>query len=163
MRHYFCALLVLSLVAIPELNGVTGSSPAAKAASIGSLGGSWRGTGRLNLKSGKSERLRCRAYYTLRNKGARLGMAIRCASPSYKIEIRSKLNIAGKRVSGTWEERNFNASGTVSGTSRPGRLALSVNGAVKAGLFLSYGASRQNVRVTGDFGVFKSLSLTLRK
>ena len=163
MRHYFCALLVLSFLAVPELIGVTGSSSSAKAANIGSLGGTWRGTGRLNLKGGKSERLRCRAYYTPRNKGARLGMAIRCASPSYKIEIRSKLNISGKSVNGTWEERNFNASGTVSGTSRPGRLALSVSGAVKAGLFLSYGSSRQNVRVTGDFGVFKSLLLTLRK
>lgn len=163
MKHKLGILLLIGLFAIPHANVLIGSSSSAEAANIGSLAGSWRGNGRLNLKGGKSERLRCRAYYTKRSGGARMGMAIRCASASYKIEIRSKLNINGKRVSGSWEERNFNATGSLSGTSRPGRLALSISGAVKAGLFLTYGGSRQNVRLTGNFGIFRSMQLTLRK
>lgn len=163
MKHSICALLLASFLVLPQLNAPIGIGSAAEAAGVQALGGSWRGNGRLNLAGGKSERLRCRAYYTPKQKGARLGMAIRCASPSYKIEIRSKLDISGKRVSGSWEERNFNATGALSGTSRPGRLALSVSGAVKAGLFVSYSTSRQNVRLTGSFGSFRSLLLTLRK
>ncbi len=163
MKYLIGLPLTLAFLAMPQVNTFVGNGPSAKAAPIGALGGSWRGSGRLNLKGGKSERLRCRAYYTPKNKGARLGMAIRCASPSYKIEIRSKLDINGKRVNGSWEERNFNATGSLSGTSRPGRLALSINGAVQAGLFLTYSGSRQNVRLTGNFGSFKSLLLTLRK
>lgn len=163
MKHLIGLPLVLAFVAMPQVNAIVDNGPSALAAPIAALGGSWRGSGRLNLKGGKSERLRCRAYYTPRNKGARLGMAIRCASASYKIEIRSKLDINGKRVNGSWEERNFNATGSLSGTSRPGRLALSINGAVRAGLFLTYSGSRQNVRLTGDFGSFRSLLLTLRK
>jgi len=163
MRHRVSAFVLATFLVLPHLNGPIGSSGTAQAAGVGSLGGTWRGNGRLNLSNGKSERLRCRAYYTPKNKGAKRGMAIRCASPSYKIEIRSKLNISGKRVSGSWEERNFNATGSLSGTSRPGRIALSVSGAVKAGLFLSYSSSRQNVRLTGNFGAFRSLLLTLRK
>ena len=163
MKHLIGLPLVLAFLAMPQVSPSIGTNSSAQAATVGALGGSWRGGGRLNLKGGKSERLRCRAYYTPRNQGAKLGMAIRCASPSYKIEIRSKLDINGKRVNGSWEERNFNATGSLSGTSRPGRLALSINGAVKAGLFLTYSGSRQNVRLTGSFGSFRSLLLTLRK
>ena len=163
MKKLAGTVILASLLVAPQLNPPVGSGHSAQAAGVGVLGGTWRGNGRLNLEGGKYERLRCRAYYTSKNKGAKLGMAIRCASPSYKIEIRSKLNIAGKSVSGSWEERNFNAAGSLTGTSRPGRLALSVNGAIKAGLFLTYSGSRQNVRLTGNFGSFRGLQLTLRK
>lgn len=163
MKILIAPLLLFGFLALPQLNTAVGHTPGAMAASVAALGGSWRGNGRLNLKGGKSERLRCRAYYTPRNKGSNMGMAIRCASPSYKIEIRSKMRINGKSVSGSWEERNFNAAGSLSGTSRPGRLALSINGAVSAGLFLTYSGRRQNIRLTGNFGSFKSLLLTLRK
>ncbi|MEM7748249.1 MAG: hypothetical protein AAF346_08345 [Pseudomonadota bacterium] len=163
MKHLIGLPLVLAFLAMPQVNAIIGVGSSTQAAPVGALGGSWSGGGRLNLKGGKSERLRCRAYYTPKNKGAKLGMAIRCASPSYKIEIRSKLDIKGKQVNGSWEERNFNATGSLSGTSRPGRLALSINGAVRAGLFLTYSGSRQNVRLTGNFGSFRSLLLTLRK
>ena len=135
----------------------------AQAATLGVLGGAWSGGGKLRLSSGKAERLRCRAYYNPKSGGKRLGMAIRCASTSYKIELRSRLQVRGSRVSGSWEERNFNATGTVSGSSRPGRLTLSTSGSVSAKLFISYGARRQNVRITGDLGSFRGMTLVLRK
>ncbi|MGI9423044.1 MAG: hypothetical protein ACR2PA_07615 [Hyphomicrobiaceae bacterium] len=142
---------------------IDGFNVGAHAANLGSLGGAWSGGGKLRLAGGKSERLRCRAYYNPKNGGKNLGMAIRCASTSYKIELRSRLQVRGSRVSGSWEERNFNATGTVRGSSRPGRLALSTSGGVNARLFISYGARRQNVRITGDIGIFKGITLVLRK
>ncbi len=139
------------------------SSGEARAASLSALGGTWRGGGKLRLEGGKSERLRCRAYYNPKSGGKRLGMAIRCASTSYKIELRSQLAVAGNKVTGSWEERNFNATGTLFGSSRPGRLTLSVSGSVKAKLHVSYGGRRQNVRLTGDIGGFRGISLALRR
>ena len=64
---------------------------------------------------GNAEALKCRAYYTPKDAGASVGLAIRCASPSNKIELRATLTSAGGRVSGNWEERTFNAMGDVSG------------------------------------------------
>ena len=69
-----------------------------------SLGGSWSGSGQITLDSGKTESIRCRGYYN--NKGSdQLGLAIRCASASNKIEMRADLNYTAGSVSGTWEER----------------------------------------------------------
>ena len=71
--------------------------------------GSWRGSGQIGLNDGRRERLTCNAYYT--GGGSQLGMAIRCQSDTSNVEIRSKLSLSGGRISGTWEERTFNARG----------------------------------------------------
>ena len=84
-----------------------GSEAAANA--FDTLLGSWRGSGQILLSDGRRERLTCNAYYT--GGGSQLGMAIRCQSESSSVEIRSKLSQSGSRISGTWEERTFNASG----------------------------------------------------
>lgn len=123
-----------------------GSAAAAQAASpFNELGGSWSGSGRIRLANGDNERLRCRAYYTPRSGGSRMGMAIRCSSPSYNFELRSTLTNRGGRVSGEWEETNFNASGSVRGRARRGQISLTVDGSVNGRLTVSYGSNRQTV------------------
>ena len=57
--------------------------------------GSWRGGGQMELSEGKTERLKCNAYYT--GGGSRLGVAIRCQSEISNIEFRSKLSQSGGR------------------------------------------------------------------
>jgi len=71
---------------------------------LAGLSGSWSGSGSIQLANGKRERMRCRAYYTARDGGNNLGMAIRCAAPGYKIELRSRLRYSSGRVSGSWNE-----------------------------------------------------------
>ena len=68
--------------------------------------GSWRGGGQMELSEGKTERLKCNAYYT--GGGSRLGVAIRCQSEISKIEFRSKLSQSGGRING-----NRNCEGSV--------------------------------------------------
>src|ERR1700747_2371307 len=80
--------------------------------------GSWRGYGQMELSEGKTERLKCNAYYT--GGGSRLGVAIRCQSEISNIEFRSKLSQSDGRISGTWEERTYNAEGTASGQATSG-------------------------------------------
>src|SRR6185312_6811753 len=60
--------------------------------------GSWGGTGEIRLDQNRKERIKCNAYYT--GGGVQLGLAIRCQSESYKIEIRSKLSYSGGRLTG---------------------------------------------------------------
>jgi hypothetical protein len=101
----------------------------AQAASpFGDLNGSWSGSGRIKLEDGKTEGLKCKAYYLPKGNGAELGLALRCASASNKIELRANLASSGNRVSGSWEERAFNAAGTVSGSASDNRINLSING-----------------------------------
>ncbi|MGI9521032.1 MAG: hypothetical protein ACR2PG_05215 [Hyphomicrobiaceae bacterium] len=138
-------------------------SASAEAQGFDALRGAWRGTGQLRLASGRTERLRCRAYYNPKESGRRLGMAVRCASSSYKFELRSKLTAKGNRVSGTWEERSFNASGRAFGSLRPGRLALTATGSIRASLLVSFSRNRQTVRLSSATGEFRRLVLTLRK
>ncbi len=108
------AAMIGLFIAAPSQPVVANPSP------FDTLLGSWRGSGTVQLDSGK-ERLSCNAYYT--GGGNSLGMAIRCTSDSSKVEIRSKLSLSGNRITGNWEERTYNASGSASGTASSGRIS----------------------------------------
>lgn len=123
--------------------------------------GSWGGSGEIRLDKGKMERIKCNAYYT--GGGAELGLAIRCASDSYKIEIRSKLSYSGGRLSGNWEERTFNAQGNASGTATPSRISLAINGAVTGTMVVSYTKSSQSVDIATQGVALKSVRITLAR
>lgn len=92
------------------------------------LNGTWSGAGQIKLEGGSSESLKCRAYYTAKDDNAGLGLAIRCASASNKIELRANLVYAGGKISGDWEERQFNAGGSVSGQASGSRINLAITG-----------------------------------
>ena len=122
--------------------------------------GSWRGNGQIALTDGKTERLKCNAYYT--GGGTQLGMAIRCQSESSNVEIRSKLSQSGGRISGTWEERTYNAQGTV----RPGehgKISLSISGGVSGTMLVSYSSSRQSVAISTQGIALKSVTIDLSR
>lgn len=142
-----------------------GSAATAQAASpFNELGGTWSGSGRIRLANGDTERLRCRAYYTPRSGGSRMGMAIRCSSPSYNFELRSTLTNRHGRVSGDWQETNFNASGSLRGRARNGRISLRVDGSVNARLTVSYGANRQTVSLQPSTeGGIRHMQIGLRR
>ena len=57
-----------------------------------------------------------------------MGLALRCASSGSKIDLSAQLVSDGQRVSGTWEERQFNAAGSMTGTQAGGKLALVLDG-----------------------------------
>lgn len=114
-------------VAVVVLAGFQ-SAPAAAQSPFAALGGSWSGAGQVRFTGGSSEALKCRAYYTAKDAGASLGLAIICASPSSKIELRATLAYEGGKVSGMWEERTFNATGAVTGQANPNKITLSING-----------------------------------
>ena len=65
----------------------------------------------MRLEGGRTENLRCRASYTGRNRGNGLGISLRCASAASKVDLHASLTASGSRISGSWEEREFNAAG----------------------------------------------------
>lgn len=123
--------------------------------------GSWGGSGEIRLDKGRKERIKCNAYYT--GGGAQLGLAIRCQSDSYKIEIRSKLSYSGGRLSGNWEERTFNASGNASGTATDSAIKLTITGPVTGSMNVSYSKSRQSVLISTQGTALQGVSITLSR
>ena len=123
--------------------------------------GSWRGSGQIQLSDGRSERLKCNAYYT--GGGSQLGMAIRCQSGSSNVEIRSKLSQSGGRITGTWEERSFNATGTAAGQASDDKISLQISGGVTGTMSVSYSGSRQSVAIATQGIALKSVTIDLSR
>ena len=95
--------------------------------------------------------------------GSDLGLAIRCQSDNYKIEIRSKLSYSGGRLSGNWEERTFNASGTASGTASPNKISLAIKGGVTASMLVSFTKSSQSVNISVQGVALQGVRISLAR
>ncbi len=127
------------------------------------LAGTWSGNGQIRLQSGQKEQLSCRAFYTPKSGGADMGMALRCASASYKIELRSDLRYQGGAVTGSWEERTFNAAGNVSGRATGGQIHLTFSGNVTGSMSVTYSGATQTVTIVTSGSELSGVSLNLAR
>ena len=137
--------------------------PASAGGPFEQLAGTWSGKGKVTFEGGNSERLTCTAYYVSREAGAGLGLAIRCASPSYKTEIRSNLHHANGKVSGEWEERSFNAAGAASGVVSPERISLQISGAINGSMTIVQSGSKQSVSIATSGSGLSGVSIGLSR
>jgi hypothetical protein len=118
---------------------------AAADATLDVLAGTWHGGGTMSFEGGETESISCNGYY----KGAgTLSVVIRCKGASSNFELRSKLASNGDKVSGSWEERTYNATGDVSGTTAPGKLNVQFSGSLTGSLEMSFSSSSQSVLVS---------------
>jgi hypothetical protein len=126
----------------------TANLRAAAATPFDVLKGSWGGDGSLSFESGQDEKLACSGYYKSSDGGNSLTLAIRCTGPQSKLELRSKLGYMGGKVSGSWEERTFNASGSASGVATPSSLRLQVSGSLSGSMSIEFSPSSQSVSIS---------------
>jgi len=140
--------LLAQLGALALIGAATVSLSTNSAAADGSLdvlAGAWHGGGTMSFESGITEDISCNGYY----KGAgNLSVVIRCKGTSSNFELRSKLNSNGDKVSGSWEERTYNATGDASGTASAGKLNIQFSGSLTGSLEMSFSSSSQSVSVT---------------
>ena len=127
------------------------------------LVGSWTGTGEVRLEGGKTERMQCRGYY--RGDGAAgLGLAIRCANPSAKIDLRAKLLNASGSVTGNWEERTFNAGGSVTGKATASKVDLSIaGGGLNATMNVAINGGSHSVNITTEGIALKGVKISMAR
>jgi hypothetical protein len=149
----------LALIGTAAVSLSTGSASAETG--LGVLAGTWHGSGTMSFESGEAESISCNGYY----KGAgNLSVVIRCKGASSNFELRSKLDSNGEKVSGSWEERTYNATGDVSGTVTDGKLKVQFSGSLTGSLEMSFSPSNQSISVlvgtkgAGIKGVNVSLS-----
>ena len=129
------------------------------------LNGSWSGSGQMRLEGGRTENLRCRASYIDRNSGSSLGISLRCASASSKVDLRANLKAsAGTRVSGQWEEREFSTGGNASGTASGNHVSLAISGDVLTGsMSVTTNGARQSVSITTHNVSLKGIQIALAR
>jgi hypothetical protein len=155
------SLLGLSFVAAIGA-GLPRPLPALAESPFAGLNGSWTGSGQIRLASGNTEALKCKAYYTPKESG--VGLAIRCASASNRIELRAVLTFQGGRVSGSWEERTFNAAGDLSGQASGNRINLSITGGGFTGtMSVATTGSSQTVSITTDGIGLRGVNINLSR
>jgi hypothetical protein len=137
--------------------------PAVAGSPFSALVGTWSGKGTARLEGGKSERLSCKGYYT-GSGGSELRLNIICANPSTKVELRSVLKYANGRVTGTWEERNYNQTGTITGSADDSKLRLNIGGgALKGLLSVSIGGGTQSVSLSTQGSMLKGVSINFSR
>src|SRR3984893_11741894 len=79
------------------------------------LSGHWSGAGTVTMTNGATERLRCKVSYAVNAAGKVVEQTLRCASDSYRVEIRSNVISEGGSLSGSWAETTRGLSGNISG------------------------------------------------
>jgi hypothetical protein len=141
--------------------------PAASSAQAGEkdpfalLRGSWSGPGLVTLHSGGRKRMKCNGYYT--GKGSQLRLAIYCKGAGEEVKMRGRLSYNGGKLSGSWEERTYNAQGALAGTARGRHIKLRISGNVTGVMNVSYGERKQNVLIKISGGDLNSVSVKLSR
>lgn len=105
-----------------------GSLPASAGDAFEGFGGRWSGHGIIRMTSGQQEKMKCVATYFPSAGATKLAMNVRCASTGFKIDVKSALQAFDYRILGTFDERNYNNRGTVSGTAGNGSIDATVHG-----------------------------------
>jgi len=138
--------------------------PVKKGAPFAELPGRWVGDGRLGLKDGKTETVKCRATYFVNPSGDELKQNIRCASASGKIEVKSTVNAKDGKLSGTWNELVYNLGGEMTGevTQRGFRIAVRA-GDLTANMDVIVMNDRQIVEIQFFSETLRGLTLILTK
>ncbi len=129
------------------------------------MGGHWSGSGTVTLANGAHERLRCRGTNMVDPSGAAMRQVLRCASPSYSLDINSEVVAQGAAVSGSWTESTRGVSGYISGRASPGGIAATISGANFAARLdvRNQGASQSvSIRPTAGTDV-AAVSIALRR
>jgi hypothetical protein len=124
------------------------------AATFRGLAGSWAGDGTIRMSSGATERIRCRATYTVGagdpggDSQQTMLQDLVCASDSYRFSIKTRVSRTDKRLIGNWIEATRNISGNLVGRITNGRIDATVDGGVfTAAISIAPNGRRQAVTI----------------
>jgi hypothetical protein len=133
----------------------------AQAGPFGGFAGSWAGSGTVAMSDGSSERIRCKANYSVGEGGSSVQQTLRCAGDSYKFDISSAVTSQDGNISGSWSESSRNVKGNLEGRAGAGQLTAQVQAAgFVANLHMTTRGNRQSVSISSP-GEFRNVSVNL--
>jgi hypothetical protein len=161
MRNSLVTLLAVVACGLAATGGARGEAPPSP---FRDLPGRWVGEGRIGLKDGKIEQVKCRATYFLSDDQNELKQNIRCASASGKIEVKSALTHKAGQLTGTWNELVYNLGGDLSGSVTPRGFRITVRGsALTANMDVIIMNDKQIVEIQFFDSTLRGLTLILTK
>ena len=128
------------------------------------LTGSWAGAGSITLNTGTRERIRCQAEYTASDGGKAVRLAIKCASDSFKFELRSDLVAAGGSISGVWSEITRRVAGSITGKGTHERVDVTaISPTFSALLTVVTRGNRQNVTIRSPGSEMQEVAFSMAR
>lgn len=127
------------------------------------LAGRWTGEGRLGVRNGNTENVKCRVTY-IPSGDDQLKQTIRCASAGGSIEVQATVAHAAGAITGSWNELVRNMQGEVSGTVTPNGFRVSVKGQdLNANMDIIVKGARQIIEIQFIDSALIGLTLVLSK
>lgn len=124
--------------------------------------GRWVGEGRLGIRDGATEQVKCRVTYTPSRQGQAMHQSIRCASPSGSIDVQTDVKHSDGKLEGTWKELTRDWAGTVSGKVNDKGMRVRVLGdAFKANMNIDLRGEKQVIEIQFIDSALIGLTLSL--
>ena len=155
-------LAVTALAFVATLAALPAQS--ASANPYGKLSGYWSGGGTVTPLKGNAEKVSCRATY--KTEGASVTQNIRCTGVDHKFAASFNLTYKSGRISGSWSEALYAASGGVTGTASGSSIRARLSGNKFSGrMSINLSGSRHTIDIvqfdkgSGAYRPVASLSL----
>ena len=128
------------------------------------LSGAWAGGGRITMTTGASEPIKCKATYTANKAGTTIDQVLRCASDTYKFNVKSKVGVDGSALLGQWTETTYNLTGTFTGTVKGDKIEGKIRGnGLLIGVALLTQGNEQKVRFLSQGTEMREVNIKLTK
>jgi hypothetical protein len=137
----------------------------AQSGPFANLAGAWSGTGQILVADGGSERIRCRATYTVEGTGSVVSQVLRCASDSYRFDLTTNVTASGNNLSGNWSETSRNVNGTLGGKISGGgdiNALVEANG-FAASLTMKTSGNKQTIAIRSQNTDLRGVDITLTR
>lgn len=124
--------------------------------------GNFAGAGKVTLRDGASERIRCRS--TNAASGKTVNLRVTCAGDSYKFELASDLTVEGNAISGSWNESTRGVVGTVSGRINGTSIAATASAlGITAALSVRASGNSLSVSINSPGAEVQQVAVTMAK
>jgi hypothetical protein len=140
-------LLLVALIAVPAESATKKkAAPKGTGNPFDQLKGYWSGGGTVIPQKGGAEKVSCRVTYIVA--GSAISQNMRCAGTDYKFNTSSKLTYSGGKISGSWNETTYDASGTVSGSASGNTVHARISGDKFSGrMSINVSGSRHTINI----------------
>ena len=151
-----------ALAITASLFGFAPQSAQAADGPLAHFAGTWSGNGKITVKDGTSERIRCRSTNTA--KGNSLALSLRCASDSYKFDLGSDIAAEGANISGSWNETSRGVIGSLSGKISGSNItATAISVGVTAALSIRTSGNALSVSIRSPGSEISEVAVTMAR
>jgi hypothetical protein len=149
-RTLASAVVIATLGASVLIGDIGGwQARAAGLSAMFDLAGRWSGDGTVKPTKRPVQPFKCIATYFSGAEGVKWKQNLRCQNSDYKLEVATLLQIQDDKIKGTWQEKTYGLTGTLTGDVVDNRMEMHLKGEFfKAEMTILSSQCQQDVLVT---------------